>query len=183
MDKLRGRRLLLVDDDIVFCEVLAKAMARHGYRIDISHDASTALTQAQTAPPDCAIIDLRMPGLSGLSLIRQFTVLNPAIRIVVLTGYASIATAVEAIKLGATHYLTKPAGVDAILAALRDDVGSSSVPNTPTPSQRPSPERLEWEYLQTVLQEHGGNISATARSLGMHRRTLQRKFAKRPVRQ
>lgn len=181
MSETKQPRLLLVDDDAIFCAVLAEALARHGYRIDVSHDVAAAFAQAQTAAPDCALVDLRMPGPSGLTLIRQLTALNPGIRIVVLTGYASIATAVEAIKLGAVHYLTKPAGVDDILTALHD--ASGSAPDAAAaPAQRPSPERLEWEYLQKVLQEHGGNISATARSLGMHRRTLQRKLTKHPVR-
>ena len=175
-------RLLLVDDDALFCEVLAEALARHGYRIAVCHDVAAALVQARAAPPDYALLDLRMPGPSGLTLIRDLLAFNPAVRIVVLTGYASIATAVEAIKLGAVHYLTKPVGVDDIRAALH----ATEAPPPATeasPALRPSPERLEWEYLQKVLQEHGGNISATARSLGMHRRTLQRKLTKRPVRQ
>lgn len=182
MSDTGARRLLLVDDDQLFCEVLSEALARRGYRIDVSHDAEGALAQARDAPPDYALIDLRMPGPSGLTLIQALTAINPAVRIVILTGYASIATAVEAIKLGAFHYLTKPAGVEDILAVLREDAGEVSGAVAPVPAQRPSPERLEWEYLQKVLQEHDGNISATARSLGMHRRTLQRKLTKRPVR-
>ncbi len=182
MNDAAAPRLLLVDDDEIFCEVLAEALARYGYRVDISHDTESALVQARDNPPDHALIDLRMPGPSGLTLIRSLTALNPAIRIVILTGYASIATAVEAIKLGAVHYLTKPAGVEDILAALRDNTGDAPGGAVPVMAQRPSPERLEWEYLQQVLREHGGNISATARSLGMHRRTLQRKLNKHPVR-
>ena len=182
MSEPAAPRLLLVDDDAIFSEVLAEALARRGYRIDVSHDAVEALAQAEQAPPDYALLDLRMPGPSGLTLIRALTALNPAVRIVVLTGYASIATAVEAIKLGAVHYLTKPAGVEDILAALQDTAEAVSRPESPVPAQRPSPERLQWEYLQKVLQEHDGNVSATARSLGMHRRTLQRKLGKHPVR-
>ncbi len=181
MNESAAPRLLLVDDDAIFSEVLAEALAYRGYRVDVSHDAVDALVQAERAPPDYALLDLRMPGPSGLTLIRALTALNPAVRIVVLTGYASIATAVEAIKLGAVHYLTKPAGVEDILAALRDTAEAVSRPESPAPAHRPSPERLEWEYLQKVLQEHDGNVSATARSLGMHRRTLQRKLGKHPV--
>lgn len=183
MTETGAPRLLLVDDDTLFCEVLAEALARHGYRVDSRHDVASALAQARIAPPKYALVDLRMPGPSGLTLIRALIALNPAMRIVVLTGYASIATAVEAIKLGAVHYLTKPAAVSDILAALQ---GTAATPPpdgaAPVPDRRPSPERLEWEYLQQVLREHGGNISATARSLGMHRRTLQRKLTKHPVR-
>jgi two-component system response regulator RegA len=181
MPEATAARLLLVDDDPLFCEVLAEALARHGFRIDVSHDVASAGAQARTTPPDYALVDLRMPGPSGLTLIRELTALNPAVRIVVLTGYASIATAVEAIKLGAVHYLTKPARVDDILAALHDASDTPPASAAPAPERRPSPERLEWEYLQKVLQEHAGNISATARSLGMHRRTLQRKLVKHPV--
>jgi two-component system response regulator RegA len=179
---MNAPRLLLVDDDAVFRGVLAEALARRGYQVDSAADVAAALACAEPAPPDRALIDLRMPGPSGLTLIRRLIGLNPAVRIVVLTGYASIATAVEAIKLGAAHYLTKPASVDEILAALRGDEAGAVEARAEVPARRPSPERLEWEYLQNVLHEHGGNISATARSLGMHRRTLQRKLAKRPVR-
>ncbi|MCC6301445.1 MAG: response regulator transcription factor [Gammaproteobacteria bacterium] len=182
MNDAAARRLLLVDDDELFCEVLAEALARRGYRVDVSHDAEGALAQARNTPPDYALVDLRMPGPSGLTLIRALIAINPAVRIVILTGYASIATAVEAIKLGAVHYLTKPAGVEDILAVLRENADEVTGTAAPVAAHRPSPERLEWEYLQKVLQEHDGNISATARSLGMHRRTLQRKLTKRPVR-
>jgi two-component system response regulator RegA len=119
-----------------------------------------------------------MPGESGLSLIQRLKLLDDNTRIVVLTGYASIATAVEAIKLGAIHYLTKPADADEIVQAFWQDNGNV---NVSIDEQRPTVNRLEWEYIQQVLNDCSGNISATARSLGMHRRTLQRKLQKRPV--
>jgi two-component system response regulator RegA len=126
------------------------------------------------------VLDLRLAADSGLRLIPPLKAAYPEIRILLLTGYASIATAVEAIKLGATHYLPKPAGVDEILSALGAEEGDAEV----TPAEAPlSVDRLEWEHIQKVLAEHEGNLSATARALKMHRRTLQRKLAKRPVRE
>jgi two-component system response regulator RegA len=131
-------------------------------------------------PFDAVILDLRLATESGLHLIAPMKSAWPLARILLLTGYASIATAVEAIKLGATHYLAKPAGVEEILAALGRAEGDADaeLPEAPL-----SVDRLEWEHIQKVLAEHDGNLSATARALKMHRRTLQRKLAKRPVRE
>ena len=123
------------------------------------------------------MIDLRLPGRSGLALIQHVKAANAQACIVVLTGYASIATAVEAIKLGATHYMTKPVEADAIECAFRRAGGDENVAASEHPL---SVGRLEWEHIQHVMTEHGGNLSATARALGMHRRTLQRKLHKRP---
>ncbi len=176
----RRRELLLVDDDEVFCHVLSRALTRRGYQVRTAHDVDEALALACRQPPDRAIVDLQMPGASGLNLIPELRRLNPAVGIVVLTGYASIATAVEAIKLGATHYLTKPADADEILAAFSRAEGT---PETPVASRPISVNRLEWEHIQKVLSECDGNISAAARQLNMHRRTLQRKLKKRPVRE
>jgi two-component system, response regulator RegA len=132
---------------------------------------------AQDDPPEYAVVDLKMPGPSGLELVKYLNDLDAHTRIVVFTGYASVATAVEAIKLGATHYLAKPADADEVLAALHRDTGDV---NTPI-SRRPlSVDRLEWEHLQRVLAECNGNISEAARRLRMHRRSLQRKLEKRP---
>lgn len=170
--------LLIVDDDEAFRQVLARAMGRRGLNVRLAADAEQALELARVQPPEAAVVDLRMPGESGLVLIERLKQLNPAMRIVLLTGYASIATAVEAIKLGATHYLAKPADVDEILAALQRELGDTAV----EPAEAPLPvKRLEWEHIQRVLAEHDGNISSTARALKMHRRTLQRKLAKKPV--
>lgn len=171
--------LLLVDDDATFCRVLARALERRGFQVTVAHDVASAMAAAQAAAPMHAIVDLSMPGPSGLTLIPQLTACNPAIRLVVLTGYASISTTVEAIKLGATHYLAKPADPDTIVAALGREAGDA---NAPVSARPPSLKRLEWEYIQQVLAEHDGNVSATARALGMHLRTLQRKLAKHPVR-
>ncbi|MDE2088523.1 MAG: response regulator transcription factor [Gammaproteobacteria bacterium] len=172
-------RLLLVDDDVTFCQVLSDALEKRGFAVRTAHDATEALHSAERDPPDYAVLDLRMPGASGLELIPRLKRLNEPIKIVVLTGYASIATAVEAVKLGAVHYLTKPADADDIVAIFH---GARGDPATPV-AQRPlSVERLEWEHINKVLMDCKGNVSAAARALGMHRRTLQRKLNKRPVR-
>jgi two-component system response regulator RegA len=168
--------LLLVDDDITFCQVLSKALEKRGYKVTVAHSVEQALPFAANNPPEYAVVDLKMSGASGLVLIQALHELDSATRIVVLTGYASIATAVEAIKLGATQYLSKPANADEIVAAF----GHSAKTDLPLNAQPSSVNRLEWEHIQRVLQENQGNISATARSLNMHRRTLQRKLGKLP---
>jgi two-component system response regulator RegA len=173
-----GPTLLLVDDHTLFRDVLSRALRKRGYVVVTAADVPTALSIAEQEPPEYAVVDLKMPGASGLKLIERLHALEPATRIVVLTGYASIATAVEAVKLGAIDYLSKPAAADEVVAALERRHGNSSVAVDRTPA---SVERLEWEHIQRVLAEHNGNISATARALKMHRRTLQRKLAKRPV--
>ncbi|MHB9119061.1 MAG: response regulator transcription factor [Burkholderiales bacterium] len=170
--------LLLVDDDQVFCGVLAKALKKRGYDVTLAHDVESALVSAIANPPEYAVIDLKMPGPSGLALVKRLKELDNQTRIVVLTGYASVATAIEAIKLGAIHYLAKPADADEILAALRREEGDANTPVNPAPL---SVNRMEWEHIQKVLTENNGNISATARALKMHRRTLQRKLGKYPV--
>ncbi len=171
--------LLLVDDDATFREVLSRAMQKRGFEVTVAEDATCALMLAEANPPEYAVVDLKMPGPSGLVLVKRLKELDAATRIVVLTGYASIATAVEAVKLGATHYLAKPADADEIVAALHKDEGDETAPLSAAPL---SVDRLEWEHIQRVLAEHEGNISATARALNMHRRTLQRKLGKFPSR-
>jgi two-component system response regulator RegA len=171
--------LLLVDDDEVFCEVLSRALTKRDFKVEIAHDQAQVGEILNTFRPDFAIVDLRIGADSGLAVVRELAEFEPDMRIVVLTGYASISTAVESIKLGAMHYLTKPAEVDEILLAFQREQGDSKlgIDNRPM-----SPRRLEWEHLQKVLKDHDGNISAAARAMGMHRRTLQRKLGKRPVR-
>lgn len=172
-------RLLLVDDDPTLLRVMTAAMQRRGFEVMALPDAETAEEAVQQTPPDYALVDLNLPGRSGLMLLPALVACNPQMRIVVLTGYASVATTVEAIKLGATDYLAKPADADEVLAALFRDDADPEV----APSQSPlSLKRLEWEHIQRVLAENDGNVSATARQLGMHLRTLQRKLHKRPVR-
>jgi two-component system response regulator RegA len=170
--------LLLVDDDATFCRVLSAALEKRGFAVTVAHSVEQAIPLAESNPPEFAVVDLKMGGAPGLVLIKVLHELDPNTRVVVLTGYASIATAVEAIKLGAAQYLSKPANADEIVAAFNHAPDS----NAPLRTQPAQIERLEWEHIQRVLREHDGNISATARALNMHRRTLQRKLAKPPLR-
>ena len=171
--------ILLVDDDRTFTSVLREAFEMRGFDVRVAHNVNEGFRLVEMDSPEYAVVDLRMPGPSGLELVKNLKQFDENTRTVVLTGYASIATAVEAIKLGAVHYLAKPADADQILDALHRDQGDS---NTEI-SQKPlSVARLEWEHIQRVLVECNRNISETARRLGMHRRTLQRKLTKRPTR-
>lgn len=169
--------LLLVDDDVTFCAVLKAALAKRGYCVTVAHSVEQAVPLAQDSPPEFAVVDLKMSGASGLELVKVLHALDPTTRIVILTGYASIITAVQGIKLGATQYLAKPANADQIVAAF-SHAPDSRMPITTQPS---GIEKLEWEHIQRVLHDNGGNISATARALNMHRRTLQRKLTKPPL--
>ncbi|HEJ1733754.1 TPA: response regulator transcription factor [Pseudomonas aeruginosa] len=171
--------LLLVDDDPTFTRVLARAMSRRGLRVSTAGSAEEGLALAQQDTPDYAVLDLKMEGDSGLVLLPKLLELHADMRVVILTGYSSIATAVEAIKRGACNYLCKPADADDVLPALLSEHADL---DTLVPENPMSVDRLQWEHIQRVLAEHEGNISATARALGMHRRTLQRKLQKRPVR-
>ena len=158
--------------------MLANAIKKRGYNVIIAHDLQQAMQLADEQHPEFALVDLRIGQDSGLSVIKSLVESGQDIRIVVLTGYASISTAVESIKLGAVHYLTKPAEVDDILAALYHDQGNADIDLQSRPM---STRRMEWEHLQKVLSDYDGNISAAARAMGMHRRTLQRKLQKKPV--
>lgn len=172
--------LLLVDDDKIFCQVLSQALERRGYQVNIAHNVTQGSEIAQLSPPECAVVDLNMPGSSGLVMVETLKNLDQHTKVVVLTGYSSVATAVEAVKLGATHYLTKPADAEEIISAFDREEGDASIEVTQKPK---SVNRLEWEHLQKVLMDCDNNISEAARRLGMHRRTLQRKLQKRPVRE
>lgn len=171
--------IMVIDDDPVFNRVLSRALTQRGFEVASVRGAEEARVMAREKRPARAVLDLNLAGVSGLTLIAPLLAANPDCRIVVLTGYASIATAVAAIKLGAMHYLAKPIDVESILAAF----DAKAAPPDPVASNQPlSVGRLEWEHIQRVLKEHAGNISATARALKMHRRTLQRKLHKRPAR-
>ena len=169
---------LVIDDDPSFNAILVRTLTRHGHEAVGVQDAGNALDQARELKPERVILDLNLNGSSGLALIPQLLDIIPDCRIVVLTGYASIATAVDAIKLGAAQYLAKPAGVDDILAAFEQREPN---PAQHAPEHTMSVRRLTWEHIQRVLAEHDGNVSATARALDMHRRTLQRMLAKKPA--
>lgn len=171
--------LLVVDDDLAFCRTLERVMSTHGFATLAAHSVEQAIWLAEARPPEYAIIDLNMSGGSGLALIQKLKELDEQTAVVVLTGYASIATAIEAIKLGARHYLAKPARTSEILAAFKRETGDAQIMIDTDPL---SVQRVEWEHIQRILHENNGNITATARKLKMHRRTLQRKLSKRPGR-
>lgn len=175
---MSDQKYLIIDDDPVFCRVLERALEHRGLQTQSATESESALKAAQQTRPGHVILDLKLGQSSGLDLIEPLLRINPKVRILLLTGYASIPTAVEAVRRGAINYLPKPADADSILAAFEPDSSLPEVPDDP-----PSLKRLEWEHIQRVLNEHNGNISAAARALGMHRRTLQRKLKKRPVRQ
>jgi two-component system, response regulator RegA len=169
--------LLFVDDDRTLCEVMSRALDARGFAVTVAHTFDDALRAIETAPPEHAVIDLKLHDQSGLKLIERLKEADPHTRIVVLTGHGSISTAVEAIKLGATYYLTKPTDADAVIAAFARRQGDADVPIDTKPM---TVDRVEWEHIQHVLADNGGNVSATARALSMHRRTLQRKLRRGP---
>jgi two-component system response regulator RegA len=175
-------RAILIDDDEVFSAVLARALAARGFAVDTAADGGRALALVREKAPDFAVLDLKLGAENGLALIPELLAARPSLRILLLTGYASIATAVEAIKRGAHDYLAKPVDADQVVQALLGD-GSRDVEAPPPPTHAPPLKRLEWEHIQRVLAECDGNISEAARRLGLHRRTLQRKLSKRPVRE
>lgn len=176
-----SERILIIEDDDTFSATLLRALKRRGYATMAARNATAALDLAQNEAPDWVVLDLNLDGASGLSLIPRLRELSPACRIVVLTGYASISTAVDAIKLGAVQYLAKPVDVDTLLRAFGHTIEGDETPPAAIGHAPMSVERMEWEHIQRVLREHKGNISATARALDMHRRTLQRKLLKPPT--
>ena len=178
-------KVLVIDDDTTFARLLARGLTRHGFQTETAASADRALAIAADWQPEHAVLDLKLdatpqaPGDSidnGLDLIAPLLDRVPQLRIVVLTGYASIATTVTAIKRGAAGYLAKPVDAATVAAALTTDAQPADAPQAPM-----SLKRLEWEHIQRVLAEHDGNVSAAARTLGLYRRTLQRKLDKRPV--
>ncbi len=177
--KFNGEKLLYLEDDLVLAKVTKNALSKRG--LEVCHFESIAAVKASSEIQhfDFAILDLKLEDGNSLELIEQLKSVNHDISILVLTGYASISTAVKAVKLGATNYLAKPATVSQILASLIDNVPTEF--NESIDAEAYSVKRLEWEHIQRVLQENNGNISAAARQLKMHRRTLQRKLKKKPV--
>lgn len=168
---------LLVDDDAVYSRVLQRSLQRRGIALRVAAHGAEALALARAEPPDFVLLDLRLHNESGLNLIAPLRALREDMQIILVTGYASVATAVEAIKRGADNYLPKPVTAEALLRALAEEpvAETAGEVETMTPLSR-----LEWEHIAQALQQSGGNISAAARLLGMHRRSLQRKLAKRP---
>lgn len=174
--------ILIVDDDDTLRERLARALRDRGLDTRTANGPDQAKKLAEADSPELALVDLNMPGGSGLELIKVLKAIDESTRIVVLTGYGSIATALDAVRLGAVHYLQKPADADDVLAAFQR---ADDPPNV-EPSQNfsaPSLARAEWEHINRVLSDCGGNVSEAARRLGIHRRSLQRKLKKYPPRQ
>jgi two-component system response regulator RegA len=169
---------LLVDDDAAFTSALSRALKRRGYNAYCASGGQQALDYCHAVAIDRAVLDLKLVGESGLNILKDIKGAQPNMDVLILTGYSSISTAVEAIKLGAINYLCKPASAEQIIAGFADLPDHSEISTDLSP---PSVNRLEWEHIQRVMEDNKGNISATARSLGMHRRTLQRKLQKRPV--
>jgi two-component system response regulator RegA len=169
-------RLLLVDDSEVFRERLARAFRERGFAVRTAGNYDEAMSSAREHPPQLAVVDLRMPGRNGLELVRDLKQLDAAMHVLVLTGYGSIATAVEAVRLGAVNYLPKPADADDVLAAFRR---AGAVAEAEENADAPTLARAEWEHIHRVMADCGGNISEAARRLGIHRRSLQRKLRKR----
>jgi two-component system, response regulator RegA len=172
-----ARRLLLVDDDETFRARLGKALGQRGLDVAAAADPAAALAEVRRARPDYAVVDLKMPGGSGLDLVREIVARAPGVRVVVLTGYGSIASAVEALHRGAHHFLSKPADADEILAALEGDRPAAA---PPAPHPTPTLARAEWEHMSRILADCDGNVSEAARRLGITRRTLQLKLKKNP---
>jgi len=183
-DAEEARAVLVVDDDDVFRERLVAAFARRGYEARGARDGETALALARAESPEWAVVDLRLGGvMDGLAIVRGLLAIDPTTTLVVLTGYGSIATAIEALRAGARDYLTKPADLERIVAALegRGTVAPGVAAAAAVAPATPSLARVEWEHIQRVLADCDGNVSQAARLLGVHRRSLQRKLAKFPV--
>jgi two-component system, response regulator RegA len=171
--------ILVVDDDDVFRERLARALRERGYEVKTAAGFDDARACCETDSPEYAVVDLRMPGRSGMELLQELKRIDPTTKVVVLTGYGSIATAIEAIRIGATYYVHKPADADDVLAAFaRGD--APPLEASPREYRPPSLARAEWEHINRVLSDCGGNVSEAARRLGIHRRSLQRKLQKYP---
>lgn len=175
------KRLLIIEDDIALAQILSRRLSRYGFECQHVHTEAEALVAARALAPSHILLDMKLAQSNGLSLIVPLRQLLPNVLMVLLTGYASIATAVEAIRLGADNYLAKPVDTQTLLAALDVDMQTSNLPQAPVDDTPLNPKRLEWEHIQQVLNANQGNVSATARQLGMHRRTLQRKLLKKPV--
>jgi two-component system response regulator RegA len=177
------RFALVVDDDDVFRNRLCRALEARGWKVDGAPDGTVAIKLAKTRPPDLAIVDLRLAGMGGLEVVRELRSQDETMRIIMLTGYGSIATALIATNLGADDFLSKPADADQIVDAYQRTVtGAAGFSREIPTSSVPSLARVEWEHMQRVLTDCNGNISQAARLLGLHRRSLQRKLAKYPPR-
>lgn len=170
--------MLIVDDDEIFRERLARALRERGFEVRTAEGFDQAVALATSDSPEYAVLDLRMPGKGGLEVLKALNGIDGGTRAIILTGYGAIATAVEAVRLGAVNFIPKPADADDVVAAFEKyERGDTADGPVVTSSYRaPSLARMEWEHIQRVLSDCGGNISESARRLGIHRRSLQRKL-------
>lgn len=171
--------ILLVDDSIVLRDRLAQAFQERGFRVEVASNYDEALDVFREKPTDLAVVDLRMPGKTGLALVPQLKKIAPDTRVLILSGFGSISTAIDAVRLGATNFLPKPADADDILAAFARGDSDIELPQAEEEIPVPTLAQAEWEHIHRVLADCSGNISEAARRLGIHRRSLQRKLRKR----
>lgn len=174
------RHMLIVDDDDIWRPRLARAMRERGLEVEAACGHTEALAAARAQAFDYAVVDLRMPGKGGLEVVRDLHELQPKLQIIILTGYGSISTTVDALRLGAVNYMQKPADADDILTAFERSEHEPLDPPEPQYDEAPSLARAEWEHINRVLNDCGGNITHAAKKLGIHRRSLQRKLQKYP---
>lgn len=177
--ELTAQSILLVDDSFVLRDRLAMAFQERGFRVSVAGNYDEALTVFRQQPTDLAVLDLRMPGKPGLALLPELKRIRPETKVLILSGFGSIATAIDAIRLGATNFLPKPADADDILNAFARGGSEIDVPEVEEAISVPTLAQAEWEHIHRVLADCAGNISEAARRLGIHRRSLQRKLRKR----
>lgn len=175
------KKLLLVEDDVIFANTIIRRLTKHNFECHHVDTNSEALLACHRFQPECVLLDMKLAQETTLSIITPIRQSLPKCRIILLTGFASIATAVDAIKLGADDYLTKPLDTQTLLAALNESKASSIMTDVDVDGETLSAEQAQWQHIQQVLKANDGNVSATARQLSMHRRTLQRKLQKRPI--
>jgi len=176
---LNAQSIMLVDDSFVLRDRLAMAFQERGFRVSVAGNYDEALAMFRLNPTDLAVLDLRMPGKPGLALLPELKKISPETKVLILSGFGSIATAIDAIRLGATNFLPKPADADDILNAFARGGTEIEVPEAEEEIPVPTLAQAEWEHIHRVLSDCAGNISEAARRLGIHRRSLQRKLRKR----
>jgi len=183
LESLRGKTVLVVDDDEILRDRLCRSFDRRGFRAKGAGSHAEALAVVDAGPVDLAVIDLRMPGESGLVVLRDLMAVHPRALAVILSGYGSIATAIDAVRLGAIDFVQKPTDADQLIEAFARALEEDPLVERDPHYEPPSLARAEWEHIQRVLHDCGGNVTKAARMLGLHRRTLQRKLQKHPPRQ
>lgn len=174
-----AKSITLVDDSVVLRDRLALAFQERGFLVEVAGNYDEAVAIFSRRPTDLAVLDLRMPGKAGLVLLQELNRISPSTKYLILSGFGSIATAIDAIRLGATNFLPKPADVDDILTAFARGGTEVDAPDADEEVPVPTLAQAEWEHIHRILADCGGNISEAARRLGIHRRSLQRKLRKR----